>query len=90
MPICARCFGVFVGNAGAATLFAFGASADPALCLATLLPLGIDWSLQTYCGVPSSNTRRVATGMVAGLGVGMIYWLGITYVLKFVLSVLPL
>ena len=42
----------------------------------------IDWSLQTFLGIPSTNPRRLITGFVGGLGVGIFIWTGIGYLIN--------
>jgi uncharacterized membrane protein len=39
-----------------------------------LIPLAVDWSVQEFFGIMSNNNRRLATGMLGGLGVGIIIW----------------
>jgi uncharacterized membrane protein len=69
-PICARCVGFVGGNAlGLAALFALGpATWGWAFAgLALLVPVAVDGSLQA-AGRMSTNPRRLATGLLGGMG----------------------
>ena len=71
MPICARCAGFVAGNmAGLGVLFALGpASWAWALAgLALLAPAGVDGGLQAAGKIMSTNPRRLATGLLGGIG----------------------
>lgn len=71
MPICARCAGFVAGNmAGLGVLFALGpASWAWALAgLALLAPAGVDGGLQAAGRIMSTNPRRLATGLLGGVG----------------------
>ena len=70
-PICARCVGFVAGNLiGLGALLAFGpASWTWALGgVALLVPVAVDGSLQAAGRYPSTNPRRLATGLLGGLG----------------------
>jgi len=41
-------------------------------CLA-LIMFG-DWAAQEWFQVPSTNRRRLATGLSGGIGVGVVFW----------------
>ena len=83
MPFCSRCLGCSVGHILAFLLFVFDAM--PSLIFATMLviPLGIDWSVQKFIGILSNNYRRLVTGILAGLGVGIIIWRIILLIFSF-------
>ncbi len=68
MPICARCFGSYLGHFTAIVAFIAGFRPHWAICLALVVPMGIDWSLQRFWGIMSNNTRRVITGFLGGMG----------------------
>lgn len=73
MPVCARCFGSYLGNAVAVILFIFRVRIDWVIGLALTIPMGIDWGLQRFKGMMSTNPRRFITGLLAGVGMGMAY-----------------
>lgn len=70
-PICARCVGLLTGYPVAvAALFALGPP-TPARALVgalLLLPAAIDGGLQALTSYRSDTARRLATGLLAGLG----------------------
>jgi len=71
MPICARCTGFVGGNLlGLVGLLAFGpASWSWALAgVALLAPVGLDGALQAAGRWTSTNPRRLATGLLGGVG----------------------
>ncbi len=71
MPVCARCAGFVAGNmTGLVLLFAFGPAAWAwALAgLALLVPAGVDGGLQAAGRITSTNPRRLATGLLGGIG----------------------
>lgn len=74
MHICARCFGATTGHILSFILFLIGHL--PSLWVASVLLaiMLLDWSLQAYANIPSTNFRRVITGFGGGLGVGTIIW----------------
>ena len=39
-----------------------------------LLPIAIDWGLQRWGRVASSNQRRLFTGLLGGIGYGTLWW----------------
>lgn len=66
LAVCARCTGVLVGQA--IGLLAFLHPVAWWLCLLLMLPLLIDWCLQEYFALSSTNIRRVITGILCGFG----------------------
>jgi uncharacterized membrane protein len=74
MLFCSRCLGCSIGHIFAFVLFLFGYL--PSFLIATILivPLGVDWSVQRFLGIISNNSRRLVTGILGGLGVGIIIW----------------
>ncbi|HEU5162232.1 MAG TPA: DUF2085 domain-containing protein [Thermoanaerobaculia bacterium] len=76
MPICARCFALYVGGlAGIAAFFALRPRKPLALAwlLVALAPMAIDGLTQATGLRESSNALRVITGALAGSGA--ILWL---------------
>jgi uncharacterized membrane protein len=68
MPFCARCLGCAVGQVIAvvsAIMFSFLPYWVYFMCLTIML---IDWYIQEYLGVFSTNIRRLFTGIVGGFG----------------------
>ncbi len=85
MPVCARCFGSYLGHAAAVVLFLFGVRIHWALGLALVLPMGVDWGIQRWFGIMSTNARRLVTGLMAGFGLGMEYMWGISWVVNVII-----
>lgn len=76
MPICARCFALYVGGlAGIAAFLALGVRRrlPLAFLVIALVPMAIDGLSQAAGLRESSNALRVATGLVAGAAA--IVWL---------------
>jgi uncharacterized membrane protein len=70
-PICARCIGLLAGwPLAVAALFAFGppGPARAALGAFFLLPAALDGGLQAATAYRSTTARRLATGVLAGVG----------------------
>lgn len=74
MRICARCFGATTGHILSFILFLTRHLPPLWVAFALLAIMLLDWSLQTYANIPSTNFRRVITGFGGGLGVGTIIW----------------
>jgi uncharacterized membrane protein len=72
-PLCARCTGVFLGQSMALLLLPFGVRSGwiPALVLLGLM--GFDWTLQRLEILPSTNPRRLVTGILGGFGLFSLY-----------------
>lgn len=68
LPLCARCTGVVIGYALGLILGIFIA---PPMWLAgvLLLPMAIDWGLQTGLKKESTNGRRFIVGLFGGVGI---------------------
>ncbi len=68
MPFCARCLGATVGQI-VAILVAIIWRLPPWWANAALLGLMlVDWSLQEYLDILSTNPRRLITGLTGGVG----------------------
>jgi uncharacterized membrane protein len=85
MTICARCFGSTIGHIASVVLFFLGYLPSIPIALVLVAIMFLDWSLQAFAHIPSTNFRRVVTGFVGGFGIGTIIWtvlgLVITYLL---------
>ena len=88
MPVCARCFGSYLGHATAVILFLFGVRIHWALGLALVVPMGIDWGIQRWLGIISTNPRRLVTGLMAGFGLGMGYMWGISWIYRSIVVII--
>jgi len=91
-PVCARCTGIAIGQLFGGLLMAsllllyieinpigpifFGA-------LVFTIPMGIDWSLQYFFQVFSTNSRRLISGLLCGFGLGGFYSSFLIYVYQF-------
>jgi len=51
-----------------------------------VLPLAADWSAQEFFGKSSNNTRRLFTGILGGLGVGIVVWSLVAWIGSYLLS----
>lgn len=75
-PVCARCTGVFFGELLAVLLQIFRRPIKKLFtCIALLSVMGVDWSLQEVNIKESTNTRRLITGFLGGLGLVSGYFL---------------
>lgn len=66
-PVCARCTGVLLGFAAAAPLFFFY-ELDIRVALLLSFVMFLDWFLQFLKIRPSTNLRRLLTGILGGFG----------------------
>lgn len=67
-PLCARCTGILLGYICSFLLLILGCSVSVRLCLVFLVPLILDGGIQLLFGILSNNIRRVATGILFGVG----------------------
>jgi uncharacterized membrane protein len=73
MPFCSRDVGLFIGlavGAGVATFIRY--RINPVLALAGLVPIAIDGGTQMLTDYESTNTLRLATGVVAGVALSLL------------------
>lgn len=82
MPFCARCFGASIGHLFSFTLFCIGLLPPFCLCFIFIFIIFLDWSIQEWFGIMSTNSRRFVTGIIGGIGVGAIWWRTITYLIE--------
>lgn len=88
MPVCARCFGCFCGYLLALITVWFiniPLYFLPILCI----PMGIDYLLQYKGILPSTNLRRVLTGIPCGFAFNYIYIRGLIRLIKMLCFLLP-
>ena len=72
MPFCARDVGIFAGLA-LGLIFALGKKVDLSLPLVTLslVPIGLDGTIQLFTEYESTNIKRIITGLIAGFVTGI-------------------
>jgi len=74
MPFCARDLGLFLGLAAGFGIAAFVAlRIHPVLVLVGLVPMAVDGGLQLVTEYESNNPLRLATGLVAGLALSLMF-----------------
>lgn len=74
MLFCSRCFGCSIGHIISFIMFLFGYLPSFLIAIILIIPLSIDWSIQKFLNIISNNYRRLVTGILGGLGVGIIIW----------------
>lgn len=84
-PVCARCTGVFVGEIVAIASLIFKHSLSFIPCAVFVTIMGIDWSLQHFFKILSTNPRRFVTGILGGYGWTVIFISAIKHLIKFLL-----
>nr|NSL49115.1 DUF2085 domain-containing protein [Dendrosporobacter quercicolus DSM 1736] len=82
MPMCARCFGAYIGHIAALLLLLSDHSPSLWVCAALIALMLIDWSLQEFLGLISTNYRRLFTGLGAGIGIGTLQWHFLIYLCR--------
>ena len=72
MPFCARDIGIFVGLA-LGFIFALGRKVELTLPLVilSLVPIGLDGTIQLFTDYESTNIKRIVTGIIAGFATGI-------------------
>ena len=86
-PVCARCTGVLIGYIlGVIGHFILGT--DFIYCLTGCAIMFTDWYIQYLDIKPSTNTRRLITGILGGYGVMGIQIISISIVFKFLYDIL--
>ena len=74
MPMCARCLGASIGHTIALILFILDSLPTFAASIFFAGVMLSDWTLQYLKILQSTNSRRLVTGILGGLGVGSIIW----------------
>ena len=69
MPICARCLGIIVGYITGIVLYLFSIKFQLYISILLMLIALIDWSLQFFNKLISTNIRRLITGICGGIGI---------------------
>ena len=82
MNICARCVGAIAGHITSFALFLIGHLLPLYIAVCLIVVMLIDWSLQKFMDIPSTNPRRLITGFVGGLGVGIFIWTGVGWIIQ--------
>lgn len=72
MPVCARCTGVLIGYLIALPIVIL-IPMNPLIPLGGCLVMLIDWLLQFTKRLPSTNRRRLITGILGGAGLMYFY-----------------
>jgi uncharacterized membrane protein len=90
-PVCARCTGVAVGQLfGIITTAIILYIRIKYLIYLTILlstPMCIDWSVQYFFQIISTNKRRLISGILCGIGFGALYLAILHFIIKMVLSI---
>jgi uncharacterized membrane protein len=86
MAICARCFGSCIGHCVAFFIMLFYFLPPWYISILLIVPLAIDWSLQEFAGLISTNFRRLITGLFGGFGVGALIWGFVLYLFRLIFN----
>lgn len=69
LPLCARCTGILTGAVGGTIAAVLTQWRFPILLgIALILPTAVDGVMEYRAGRESNNTRRLVTGLLAGIG----------------------
>ncbi len=94
-PICARCTGVALGQLfgiiSYLLIFLFSVSDlnIKSMLFSTAIlsvPMGVDWSIQYFFNIISTNKRRFLSGLICGFGFGGLYLSFIVLILTFLFT----
>ncbi len=72
-PVCARCTGVVIASIIALIVF-FKKKLPISICIAMSSVMLFDWTLQYLDIKPSTNKRRLITGLIGGFGFSMLQY----------------
>ncbi len=84
MPFCARCLGAAIGQVITIILWIIIGLPSLMICILLCLPMLIDWSLQEFCQISSTNIRRLITGIVGGIGFSSLMFGIVVYIISYV------
>ena len=72
MPFCARDVGIFAGLS-IGFIFSLGRRIELTLpiVILSLLPIGLDGTIQLFTDYESTNPKRIITGLIAGIATGI-------------------
>jgi uncharacterized membrane protein len=79
MPVCARCFGLYIAGAAGLSLTALGVArrgsvaANRAVLAAAALPIAVTVALEWAGAIQTSNGLRFATGLPLGVVAGLLF-----------------
>ena len=79
-PVCARCTGVIVAQILTIIAIIVGFRISSLYSILLLIPMAIDWSLQYFQVLISTNIRRLISGLLAGIGLTYIYFYIIIFI----------
>lgn len=79
MQICARCFGCNIGHVISFLLFILGMLPHWYWGFVAIGIMLFDWGLQEFMKIMSNSFRRIITGIIGGLGVGILLWSFVYY-----------
>ena len=71
-PVCARCTGILIGQIIGVFLFPLLQLSFDSICFLFFL-MFFDWWLQRLHFLESTNFRRVASGLLCGVGMGQLF-----------------
>lgn len=86
-PVCARCTGVLIASILACVVFAFY-PLDWKYCMLLCTGMFIDWLIQRIGIRESTNTRRLATGLMGGFGFMTLQLYGYKQIVSWICNVL--
>jgi len=79
MRVCARCLGCSIGHMTSICLFFLDRLPAWYISAFLLCVMFIDWSLQEFFTISSTNIRRLLTGAGGGVALGSFLWSGMHY-----------
>lgn len=69
MPICARCVGAGIGSLLGVLAYIVWGLIPWEASLLLIIPMSLDWTIQSHLGIESTNARRLLTGVLGGFGI---------------------
>ncbi len=83
-PICARCTGVLIGEILMIIAMILGFRIKTSIAIILFAIMVLDGGLQYKKILYSTNTRRLITGICAGIGLTHIYYLVINFIINII------